>query len=215
MWLPAFNQIGKRAHWKVTLLAKSACIPGYISTYDTSKKVAYVECDRWHDYAIARINKSRPDLVVVIGSSGGLDSKGNPISRADWQAALSKTLGLITVPNGRKVVVANLPYPVIGTPPNQIVGPDCLAAHLDNVQVCSASRDVAVGWTSQTLTQAAASDAGAHYVDINEWFCSAQFCPAVIGKMNVYVHNGHLSATYATYLSGALQNELEPIMDSP
>jgi hypothetical protein len=37
----------------------------------------------------------------------------------------------------------------------------------------------------------------------------------VIGNMNVYVHNGHLSATYATYLSGALQAELQPIMGSP
>jgi hypothetical protein len=215
MWLPAFDQIGKRAHWKVTLLAKSACIPGYISTFNTSKKVEYSECDRWHDYAIARINRTNPDLVVVISSSGGLNAQGEPISKSAWQAALIKTLKLITVPDSRKVVVANLPYPLIGNPPNQITGPDCLAAHLDNVQFCSATRDVAVGWTSQVESRAAAAAAGAHFIDVNPWFCAGDICPAVIGKMNVYVHNGHLSATYATYVSGALQVQLEPILNAP
>jgi hypothetical protein len=214
MWWPAFDQIGKRAHWKVTLLAKNGCIPGYISTYVFSKKRAYSECDRWHDYAIARINRTRPDLVVIISSSGGGNIKGEEISRTDWQVALTKTLKLISVPGGRKVIVANLPEPFIGNPPNHFTGPDCLAAHLDDVQSCSSTRGVAIGWTNQPEERAAASEVGARYIDINSWFCAGDVCPAVIGKMNVYVHDGHVSATYATYVSGALQVELTRIMEA-
>jgi hypothetical protein len=129
--------------------------------------------------------------------------------------ALIKTLKMITIPDSRKVIVATIPAPFIGNPPNYVTGPDCLAAHLDDVQLCSATRDVAIGWTNQPEERAAAADVGAHYIDINQWFCAGDVCPAVIGKMNVYVHDGHLSATYASYLSGALQAELTPIMYAP
>ena len=129
---------------------------------------------------------------------------------------MSKTLSLIALPNSRKVLFASLPLPrVNGSPTAQVVGPDCLAAHLGNIQVCSEPRDATLKFTSQAVELAAAKQAGAHYIDINPWLCSAKVCNGLIGQMNVYVHNGHISATYATYVSGALQNELQPIMDAP
>ena len=35
MWLPAFDAIGKRLHWKVVLLAKSSCPPPYTDFYNS------------------------------------------------------------------------------------------------------------------------------------------------------------------------------------
>jgi hypothetical protein len=215
MWLPAFNAIGKRAHWKVTLLAKSGCTVANIDTFISSKQRAYTECNLWHDYAIKRINAAHPDLVVVSSSTGDAGADAAPIGHAEWQAALIKTLGLISVPDRRKIVLATGPVPFIGSPPDHFTGPDCLAAHLDNVQACSATRVVAIGWTFQPEERAAAAKVGAHYLDVDPWFCADDVCPAVIGKMNVYAHYGRLSATYATYLSSALQAELTPIMDAP
>lgn len=214
-WIPAFDQIGKRLHWKVTLLAKSACTPAYISTLNLTKKAPFTDCDRWHDYSIARINQAHPDMVVVITRSLATNVEGAAVDNAEWVATMSKTLGLITIPNARKVVFANLPAPKIGNPPNLFAGPNCLAAHLSDVQACSASREFAVDTRSRIRAQAVVAQSGAHYVDISPWLCSQQVCTSVVGKMNVYVHDGHLSATYATYISGALQAELQPIMENP
>ena len=103
---------------------------------------------------------------------------------------------------------------MIGQPTSQFSGPNCLAAHLSNIQACSSSRLLTLGLTTQPMERAAAAQTGAYYLDVNPWFCSA-LCTVVIGNMNVYVSDGHVSATYATYLSGALQGELQPIMESP
>jgi SGNH domain (fused to AT3 domains) len=214
-WLPAFDQIGKRLHWKVILLAKSACTPAYVSTYNLTKKAPFPDCDRWHDYAIARINQTHPDMVVVITHALAPNAQSVALSNAEWVEAMSKTLSSITIPNARKVVFANLPVPRFGNPPNLFGGPECLAAHLSDVQACSALSEFAVDARSQLRAQAVAMQSGTHSIDISRWLCSQQVCTAVIGKMNVYVHDGHLSATYATYVSGALQTELQPIMDSP
>src|SRR5207302_10722695 len=38
MWLPAFDQIGKRLHWKVIVLAKNSCPPIYMLVYLWAKQ---------------------------------------------------------------------------------------------------------------------------------------------------------------------------------
>ena len=216
MWLPGFDQMGKRMHWKVILLAKSACFPMDLPLWNLTNKAPYTQCDTWHDYSIARINRTKPDMVVLINASGLKDAQGIDVKPAEWEAAMERMLQRITIPNSRKVLFGNLPQPrVNGNPKGQIVGPDCLAAHLSDAQTCSAPTDVTVKATYQALEREAATQAGVHYVDITPWFCSTHVCTALIGKMNVYVHSAHLSATYAAYLSGALQGELQPIMDAP
>ena len=67
MWLPAFNIIGERLHWKMVLLAKSSCPAPYTDFYNWMTHSAYPACDRWHSSAIARINHTNPDVVVVSG----------------------------------------------------------------------------------------------------------------------------------------------------
>ena len=59
--------------------------------------------------------------------------------------------------------------------------------------------------------RAVAKQAGVQYIDVFPWFCSA-VCTAVIGNMVVYGWDWHITATYATYLSGALQAALQPAM---
>jgi hypothetical protein len=97
-------------------------------------------------------------------------------------------------------------------PNNQVAGPTCLAAHITDLQACSVSLESAAASTSQQLEQIAAADAGARYVDTNPLFCS-QVCTPVVGRINVYVHNGHVSATYARFVAGALEAELQAILD--
>jgi hypothetical protein len=48
---------------------------------------------------------------------------------------------------------------------------------------------------------------GASYIDVMPWFCST-VCTDVVGNMAVYSGGGHISATYATFLSGVLRSAL-------
>jgi hypothetical protein len=55
--------------------------------------------------------------------------------------------------------------------------------------------------------QMAATEEGAHYVNITPWFCS-NTCTAVIGKYEVFWDQGHITAAYAYFLAGVLTRAL-------
>jgi hypothetical protein len=211
MWLAAFDAIGRRLHWKVVLLAKSACPPPYTGFYSFAFGKAFTGCDRWHSYTIARINHTKPDLVVMSGNDGyPINSQRKHMTSAVWAAGLLKTLNMITSTKTKKVVLGDVPRPG-HNPWNNVSGPYCLAAHEDDVQACSSQRATVLKGLYNDAEQSVARQAGAQYIDVIPWFCSS-VCTAVIGNMVVYMDQNHITATYATYLSGALQAALQPAM---
>jgi SGNH domain (fused to AT3 domains) len=209
--LPAFDAIGKRLHWKVVLLAKSSCPAPYTDFYNWGAHSAYPACDRWHSYAIARINHTNPDLVVMSGEDFlPRNGQKKPVTRAVWAAALLKTLRMITAPKTTKVILG--PTSQLGKLPSPTMSPvESLAAHEEDVQACSSRRETMLPYLYADTNRAVAKQAGVRYIDVFPWFCSS-VCPAVIANMVVYGLRNHLTATYATYLSGALQAALQPAM---
>lgn len=208
MWLPGFDAIGKRIRWKVVLLAKAGCGAPDISFWDPFRRVSpFKECDQWHSYAIARINKTKPDLVVLTSEYLTPDSD-HPVwpSTSVWTAGLIKTLDLIKSARTRKIVLGDIPYL---TQP----GPDCLAAHQDDVPACSTPASVAVKANRIRAEQAAAARTKTRYIKVAPWFCSAT-CTAIVGNKEVYFDAYHASSTYIIYLSGALQAALRPLLGS-
>ena len=211
MWLSAFDAIGKRLHWKVVLLAKSGCPPPYTGFYSGAYGKEYTECDRWHSYVISRINHMNPDLVVMSGNDGHpINSEHKPMTKAEWAAGLLKTLNMIKSPKTKKVVLGDIPRPG-HNPWNNVSGPYCLAAHEDDVQACSSQRATVLKGLYNDVEQSVAKQAGAQYIDVFPWFCSS-VCTEVIGNMVVFLDQNHITSTYATYLSGALQAALQPAM---
>jgi hypothetical protein len=88
---------------------------------------------------------------------------------------------------------------------------ECLAAHEEDVQACSWRRATMLLYLYGDTDRAVAKQAGVQYIDVFPWLCSS-VCTAVIGNMVVYGLSNHITATYATYLSGALQAALQPAM---
>ena len=86
----------------------------------------------------------------------------------------------------------------------------CLAAHTRDVQACSTERANAVS-PFFDAERAAASAAGALYVDTVPWVC-AEKCEPVISDIVVYYNPYHFTTKYADYLSGAVADALKPAM---
>jgi hypothetical protein len=211
MWLSAFDAIGKRLHWKVILLAKSNCPPQWTPSYDWVTRTSYPACDQWHSTSVARINQIKPDVVVMSSSDFfPVDANRKPVPRDVWSAALLKTIRSITSPRTTKVVLGGTPE--LGPAPGFYESvPNCLAAHEGNIQVCSTPRASILPVLYNAADQQAAKQAGVRYIDPFPWFCSS-VCTAVIGNMAVYAKANHISLEYATFLSGALQEALQPAM---
>ena len=203
MWLPGFDALAKRLHWKLIYLAKSGCPPAYLAAWDPFRnRFPFTECDQWHAYATARIRKTKPNLLVLTDEYDTPEGKGRvQIQPPQWTAGLVKTLKLSAAPGTRTVILGDMPYLTQSAP-------ECLAAHQTDVQACSASPKDAVRADHVAAESTAAKLAHAKYINVEPWFCSTTTCTAVVASKIVYSDQFHMTGTYGTYLSGALQAAL-------
>ncbi len=207
MWFPVVDAIAIRTHWRLVLFEKSACPAPDTSFWNPDGNVPYPQCDQWHSYAIARIKKLHPSVLIVTSADyQPADSSDRPISDAQWTAALAKTLTLAGSPSTKEVVIGDIPYLAQ-------VDADCITAHASDVPACSTPATQAVLANAQQATRQAAQDVGALFVNVIPWICSA-VCTPIIGNMLVYENQYHITKTYATYLGGALQSALAPLLAS-
>ena len=203
MWLPAFDTIGKRLHWRIALLAKYACSApdlnfGY---WNGQFELPYTQCNEWRRYALARANSLHAQVVVVTSEFNTSRLANNkPVTAAEWSRGLRKTLASFKTPGIIKIVLGDIPY-------LSQDGPSCLAAHESNIQPCSRSRVTAVLTSHDNAERSAAAAEDAKYISVIPWFCSS-ICTAIVSNMVVDQDQYHITKTYAIYLSEALQATL-------
>lgn len=212
-WLKAFDEIGKRAQWKVVMLGKAGC-PAATLDFSVAYQTATQrligpapDCLTWLDSAISRINETAPDVVVLASCNGCeymVDAKGEVLTKSAWGAGLAETLQRITPPNTTKVV--------LGDTPRWRGSVDCLAVHPNNVQECSKPVGPVTGATYNDVERGVALAAGVAFNDVTPWFCSS-VCSPVVGNMVVYTNDYHVTSTYAGHLSRVLESVLRPIVE--
>ena len=73
---------------------------------------------------------------------------------------------------------------------------------------CSLDRRARLDRWYDALSIAARRTPGAHVVDLTPFYCDDETCPVVIGGVNVYHDNNHVSLTYAKTLAPYLYDEM-------
>jgi peptidoglycan/LPS O-acetylase OafA/YrhL len=208
MWLPAFKTMAKAADWRLVVLAKTSC-PAELVTVEghngQGPNGPNLACNRWHQWAVHWINNHSPSVLVITQDSvytspGDHGSPAGSFSASQWKQGLSKLFDSIKVPGIRTILLGNIPQFAQSSPA-------CLAAHLSDVQACSAPVHSAVLGFNQ-LERSTARAAGVEYVDTIPWFCSAT-CTAIIGRYVVYLDGIHITATWARYLESVLADALD------
>jgi hypothetical protein len=211
MWLPGFDQIGKRLGWKVINFNKVSCGAASLEPFLYQEKRPYSECVAWHRWVIGEVKRLAPQLVVFTSAVDiGDQGNGEPSTPQIWQAGLTKTLSAVRSPGTERVVLGDIPYIKHSS---SGAGPVCLSAHQRNMTACSAPADQAILRDYQRAEQAAAKATGARYIDVTPWFCSAR-CWPVVDDIQIYSDWQHITATYAKYLSGSVQESLAPELHS-
>ena len=198
MWFQALDQIAKQAHWRLVVLFKLACPASPLPIRAIGTPGEWVACTQWHRFAIGRINRIQPNLLIVSQASSYENPKGNRYTPAQWQLGVTEMFQRVKAPTAAKVVLENLPTSR---------GPDCLAQHPHDVQLCATSPRSALTPYNDAESRAAAAE-GARFVDVTPWFCD-NTCSAVIGTYDVYAHGGHITADYSRFLEGVLAKSLK------
>ncbi len=203
MWFPALDLIAKAAKWKLVALLNFGCPVADISVWDIVTNAPDTQCTSFRSHMITRIDALHPRLVVMSESFYVLNANDQTITDPEWTAALESSLTSLHATGMKKVLIGDtflLPEPVA-----------CLSAYPTAVQTCSKPESNTTYTAQRAAEQKAAAAKKVVYVNEIPWTCSAT-CTAVIGDYVVYNSAGHLTATYATYLSGVLKLALKSSM---
>ncbi len=206
MWIPAFEWIASKAHFKLVVLSKTYCPAEPIAVANPGTKAgSNSSCNVWHQWAAQVIRKLDPDLLVMTQASviyappPGDGVVQHSMSASEWRAGLVSMFQSLQDPKTKEVLLGS-------TPRMAQPGQACLDAHQRDVQACSLPTQAAIPPLNR-VEQSTATAQGVRYIDPIPWFCDST-CPAVIGHFSVYLDTIHINATFARYLEQVLAQSL-------
>jgi SGNH domain (fused to AT3 domains) len=185
-YFPALDRVARHRGWRLVVLTKAGCAPaaGRVRSVRRYSRA----CARWRDYAIRRIARERPALIVASGATHyRVYEGGRWLGRRASDRVLTR--GYVTT---ARRLAAIAPLTVIRdllAPPLDV--PACVASALGHLRLCAFVRTRADVITPSVR-------AGVTMLDPLEELCPRRMCPAVIGDVIVYRHEAHITATYAS-----------------
>lgn len=201
MWIPAFQQVTGRRHWRLEALTKGGCPMLDLPIINPFLRREFTECDKWRDLVVARLRNQHPQLVVLSLWRKYGDRYDFPAGVTSYDSAWLGSLTRLVQQlrgTGAKVLVLG-PAP----DPHALV-PTCLSGHLDDATACAPPRSTAVNDPGIAAEAAATKAGGGQYADLTELFCTLDRCPVIVGNTVVFHDANHLTFEYA--------RELAPVM---
>ncbi|MBO0843366.1 MAG: acyltransferase, partial [Nocardioides sp.] len=199
MWLPAFDALGKQRHLKVVPVVKLGCAAYAVQQF--SRKVSNAECGAFRKATTQRLQRLRPDGVVVT-ARGELFMRrvnGRTVEQ-QWHDAVRSEVQALSAVSPRVSVVGDVP--AIGLQPRT-----CLSAQDADERSCMrspASREA----DSNAVTKQAVTGTKARYVDVQGLVCAPRRCPLVVGDKVTYFDDSHLTRSWVEHVTPKLGEQL-------
>lgn len=204
MWVPAVLPAVEAAGAKLVVLWLAMCPVANVEI--NSPYFGYpAKCDAFRSAAERLIVSLAPSAVIVAErTSGDPGFHGNYSSNYVWGKELERTIDTIAAP-GRKIAI------IQDTPLLPWSAPACLARNPTAVNACAVPLKTKAMARLDGGEVAAARATNATYISTIQYFCTS-VCPMAIGPYVVYPDNGHVSASYATFLSGLIGRALRGVL---
>ncbi|GAA1710434.1 acyltransferase family protein [Isoptericola hypogeus] len=183
--------IAKERGWRVVTYLHNSC-PFSLEPRDIPSGDSCVAANR---ATLDALLAEAPDVVVTSYYTGSHfeDPDGAAEGFADaWRPLVGAGVRVVAVedaPRPRKDVV------------------ECVADHPDDPAECAVPRRDALA-RHGLLAEAAALAGGVDVVDLEDRYCGARSCPAVVGNVMVYRDDNHVTDTYARSLQPYLEDAL-------
>lgn len=194
MWSPAFEQVAGQRHWRLETMSKVTCPLMELSITSPYLGRDYTECVQWRHQVLSRLQAEHPRLIVLSMSRRYGGDFGFTTYDQAWIDSLSRLTTQLRATGANVLVLGPIPDP-------HTTAPTCLSDHLDDALACSPSRPIAVNDAGIAAERAAATSAGAQYVDLTDLFCTTTRCPLIARNNLIYRDDNHLTVTYAKTLT--------------
>ena len=205
-WFPAVDATATAKGWDLITLTKAICAPLLgLPEFNPVLDRWFGECDTWRSAVMARLRAERPQVVVL-----GIARHYQPVYRitpydSRWLTALDGTIRAIEAIGARVVVIGPVPKP-----PGVV--PTCLSMHMADASACAVPSSTGVDQAGEAAEAAVARRDGAAYLDVRPWFCTATTCPAVVGNIELWRDDNHITRTWAQYLAPVMTESLYTVL---
>lgn len=203
-WFPAVLKLANDRGWRLLSLTMSACSPADIPEWIPATSSVSAACGDWRKWAIGRIAKEKPTVVLVTGTRGfaTVDPGGSVLTgdarvRA-WEAGMERTLDRVGRYAGRVIYLSD-------TPASQLNPPQCLAQNPHRVLACATpvAKAISTAWMTEERHVAITENAG--FIDTTVWVCPSTPCPVTLGNLLIYRDGGHTTATFVASIGSKLE----------
>lgn len=198
-WFGAFEAAALANHWKLVTVTKAGCPAADVTVFSAEETVAgqdvvYTACDQWRPRAQEYIRSLQPDLVVFpMLTRRGVVGAGGAAGLNAWENGLGRSIDAVAGDTTEILVLGDTPKT------NGLDIPSCVESHRGDIHPCANPRSEAVLTERLAMLQRAAEAHDATFVDVSDWMCAADWCPAAIGGHVVYRDSHHLSDGFSRY----------------
>src|SRR3954454_4203403 len=193
-WLPPLAAMAETHSWQVFSTVRGGCNLSTESEFIQEGWPEYEGCAAWRAQLVERIISLEPDLVVSLGTRTGFGPGEEfvpPGFVAAWRQLSEAGLRVIALRD---------------SPPHVADVPDRTAQWGDTWAACEVSRSSV--YTEDLLAEAEPTlPPGVSILDTSPYFCTDTTCPALIGNVRVYMHFGHVTATYMRTVRAVMEED--------
>ncbi|MDM7832558.1 acyltransferase family protein [Cellulomonas edaphi] len=210
-WQPALRAIAEQQGWRLDTYTKGSCAFADLDVWLGTIGAPYETCSRWNDAVTDALLADPPTIVVTSNDAVDALAVGGAPQRSatlddDVASGLARTWRTLQDAGTAVVALGDTPWLAKDVP-------ECVAEHTDAWTTrCAVPRAPAVARSALAQQRAAAELAGVPLVDLDDYICPQDACPAIIGDVLVWRDAHHLTATYARTLAPRLADRLVPLV---
>ncbi len=202
MWQPALEPIARERHWRLQTMSKVLCPPMELPINSPYLGRKFTECEQWRGDVLARLEKERPQLIVLdMSRRYGADFGFTSYDRA-WLESLTRLVQRLRGTGAGVLVLSQLPDP-------HSTVPTCVSAHMDDAAACSPARSDGLNDPGIAAEAAATAAGGGQYAELSGLFCTADRCPVIVGNTLVYRDDNHVTTEYAQVIAPLLAERVD------
>lgn len=205
-YAPALETIALKLGWKLLVMVKVACPIGDFPLYSEGKYRG--DCDLWRGKMLKWVAEAKPDFVIT---SGGLTHVYGGLPPMDKQIAGYRSIWNKFIEKGTRVIAIR-DNPLMKLHAGQWMEvPPCLSWS-KKPSACNKPRSLTLDSIPDAVMNAAQGQAGVGTIDLTQYLCTKDECPAVIGNVVVYRDAHHLTETFVNTLAPYVEKELLKVM---
>ena len=200
--LEPMQVIADARDWQAVGLLYAACAFGIRDVDDDAGVFYSQECRDWNEDVLDLIEQMHPDLVVSIGSETvAADSESSATAgRREQLLEGAET-------SADRLRAAGIPLVLVRDNPRfEFNSYQCTERSDAPEQECSTTKSQALA--PENPIDEIAGD-GVATVDLTQYYCPEDTCLPIIGNVNLYIDDNHLSLVYAKSLAPVLGEEID------